>query len=55
MTTNNADVHRIGQTRDVRVNLCLTGSVESDPQVLHGKINLFELVAGEMEMIPPPR
>ncbi|MEK6630248.1 MAG: SNF2-related protein, partial [Acidobacteriota bacterium] len=46
-------VHRIGQTRDVYVfNLCLAGSVEERIlQVLHDKINLFELVAGEMEMI----
>ena len=46
-------VHRIGQTRDVYVfNLCLAGSVEERIlQVLHDKINPFELVAGEMEMI----
>ncbi len=46
-------VHRIGQTRDVYVfNLCLVGSVEERMlEVLHDKINLFELVAGEMEMI----
>jgi SNF2 family DNA or RNA helicase len=46
-------VHRIGQTRDVYVfNLCLRGSIEEQIlRVLHDKINLFELVAGEMEMI----
>jgi superfamily II DNA or RNA helicase len=46
-------VHRIGQTRDVYVfNLCLRGSIEEQIlRVLHEKINLFELVAGEMEMI----
>jgi superfamily II DNA or RNA helicase len=46
-------VHRIGQTREVYVfNFCLAGSVEQYVlQVLHDKINLFELVAGEMEMI----
>jgi SNF2 family DNA or RNA helicase len=46
-------VHRIGQNREVYVfNFCLMGSVEEYVlQVLHDKINLFELVAGEMEMI----
>jgi len=46
-------VHRIGQTREVYVfNLCLAGSVEQYIlKVLHEKVNLFELVAGEMEMI----
>lgn len=46
-------VHRIGQIRDVYVfNLCLRGSIEEQIlRVLHEKINLFELVAGEMEMI----
>jgi superfamily II DNA or RNA helicase len=46
-------VHRIGQTRDVFVfNLCLAGSVEERIlSILHDKINLFELVAGEIEMI----
>jgi SNF2 family DNA or RNA helicase len=46
-------VHRIGQTRDVYVfNLCLRGSIEEQIlRILHEKINLFELVAGEMEMI----
>lgn len=46
-------VHRIGQTREVYVfNFCLAGSVEEYVlRVLHDKINLFELVAGEMEMI----
>ena len=46
-------VHRIGQTRDVFVfNFCLAGSVEERVlAILHDKINLFELVAGEMEMI----
>jgi superfamily II DNA or RNA helicase len=46
-------VHRIGQAREVYVfNFCLAGSVEEYVlQVLHEKINLFELVAGEMEMI----
>jgi superfamily II DNA or RNA helicase len=46
-------VHRIGQTRDVFVfNFCLAGSIEDYILgVLHEKLNLFELVAGEIEMI----
>jgi SNF2 family DNA or RNA helicase len=46
-------IHRIGQTREVFVfNFCLAGSIEEHIlQVLHEKINLFELVAGEIEMI----
>ena len=46
-------VHRIGQERDVYVfNFCLAGSVEERIlAILHDKINLFELVAGEIEMI----
>lgn len=46
-------VHRIGQPREVYVfNLCLASSVEEYMlKVLHDKINLFELVAGEIEMI----
>lgn len=46
-------VHRLGQTREVFVfNLCLAGSIEEHIlRILHDKINLFELVAGEMEMI----
>jgi SNF2 family DNA or RNA helicase len=46
-------VHRIGQTRDVFVfNFCLAGSLEEYIlKVLHEKLNLFELVAGEIEMI----
>jgi superfamily II DNA or RNA helicase len=46
-------VHRIGQMRDVYIfNLCLAGSVEERIlSILHDKINMFELVAGEVEMI----
>jgi SNF2 family DNA or RNA helicase len=46
-------VHRIGQTRDVYIfNLCLDGSIEERIlAILHDKINMFELVAGEVEMI----
>ena len=44
---------RIGQTRDVRVfNLLGAGTIEADIlRVLEAKINLFELVVGEVEMI----
>jgi SNF2 family DNA or RNA helicase len=44
---------RIGQTRDVRVfNLLAAGTIEADIlRVLEAKINLFELVVGEVEMI----
>jgi SNF2 family DNA or RNA helicase len=46
-------VHGVGLTRDVYVfNLCLAGSVEERIlSILHDKINMFELVAGEVEMI----
>ncbi len=46
-------VHRLGQTRDVYVfNFCLAGSIEERILgILHDKINLFELIAGEVEMI----
>jgi SNF2 family DNA or RNA helicase len=46
-------VHRIGQTRDVFVfNFCQTGTVEEQIlRVLHDKINMFELVIGEMDAI----
>jgi superfamily II DNA or RNA helicase len=44
---------RIGQTQDVRVfNLLGAGTIEADIlRVLEAKINLFELVVGEVEMI----
>ena len=44
---------RIGQTHDVRVfNLLGAGTIEADIlRVLEAKINLFELVVGEVEMI----
>jgi SNF2 family DNA or RNA helicase len=43
-------LHRIGQTRDVYVfNFCLQGSIEDYMlQVLDKKINMFELVVGEV-------
>jgi superfamily II DNA or RNA helicase len=46
-------VHRIGQTQDVFVfNFCQQGSLEEQLlRVLHDKINMFELVVGEMDAI----
>ncbi|MCC6669745.1 MAG: DEAD/DEAH box helicase [Planctomycetes bacterium] len=46
-------VHRIGQTREVFVfNLATVGTIEDEVlRVLDEKINLFELVVGEVEMI----
>jgi superfamily II DNA or RNA helicase len=46
-------IHRIGQEKDVQVyNFCAAGSVEDHIlEVLDKKINMFELVVGEMEMI----
>ena len=46
-------IHRIGQTRDVFVfNLCIDGSIEHRIlDVLDKKINMFELVIGEMDAI----
>ena len=46
-------VHRIGQAREVYVfNFCLAGSIEERIlRLLHDKINLFELIVGEIEMI----
>jgi SNF2 family DNA or RNA helicase len=46
-------LHRIGQTQDVYVfNLCLQGSIEDYMlQVLDAKINMFELVIGEIDTI----
>jgi SNF2 family DNA or RNA helicase len=46
-------VHRIGQTREVFVfNFCQQGSIEEQLlRVLHDKINMFELVVGEMDAI----
>jgi SNF2 family DNA or RNA helicase len=46
-------VHRIGQSRDVFVfNFCQQGTVEEQIlRVLHDKINMFELVVGEMDAI----
>ena len=46
-------VHRIGQTQDVFVfNFCQSETVEEQLlRVLHDKINMFELVVGEMDAI----
>jgi SNF2 family DNA or RNA helicase len=46
-------VHRIGQEREVFIfNFCQAGSVEEHLlRVLHDKVNMFELVVGEMDAI----
>lgn len=46
-------LHRIGQTRDVFIfNLSVTGTLEDHLlEILDGKINMFEMVIGEIEPI----
>ena len=46
-------IHRIGQTQDVFIfNFCLQNSIEEYIlRILHDKINMFELVVGEIETI----
>ena len=46
-------LHRVGQTRDVLLtNLVAKGTIEEQVlRVLESKINLFELVVGELDMI----
>ena len=46
-------IHRIGQTKAVHIyNFCTTGSIEDHIlDVLDKKINMFELIIGEMDMI----
>jgi hypothetical protein len=46
-------VHRLGQQHDVRIyNLCTLGTIEEHiVSLLHEKINLFELVIGELDLI----
>ncbi len=46
-------IHRIGQTRDVFIfNFCLRNSIEEYIlEILDKKINMFELVVGEMDTI----
>lgn len=46
-------VHRLGQTQDITIhNFCSDETVEAYVlEILHKKINMFELVIGEMDMI----
>jgi SNF2 family DNA or RNA helicase len=46
-------IHRIGQENEVRIyNLCATGSIEDYIlEVLDRKINMFEMVIGEIDMV----
>jgi len=46
-------VHRLGQTQDVQIfNLCTLGTIEEHiVHLLHEKINMFELVIGELDEI----
>jgi len=46
-------VHRLGQTEDVKIyNLCTLGTIEEHiVNLLHEKINLFELVIGQLDHI----
>jgi SNF2 family DNA or RNA helicase len=46
-------IHRIGQDREVQVyNFCAAGSIEDRIlEILDKKINMFELVVGEIDMI----
>ncbi|MGI0482666.1 DEAD/DEAH box helicase [Geminocystis sp. CENA526] len=46
-------LHRIGQTQDVFIfNFCILGSIEEYIlKILHDKINMFELVVGEIDAI----
>ncbi len=46
-------VHRLGQTNDVNIyNLCTLGTIEEHlVSLLHEKINMFELVIGELDTI----
>ncbi|MEB3830288.1 DEAD/DEAH box helicase [Phormidium sp. CCY1219] len=46
-------IHRIGQTQDVFIfNFCIKDSIEEYIlRILHDKINMFELVVGEIETI----
>jgi len=46
-------IHRIGQTHDVELtNLVARGTIEERIlEVLHSKLNLFELVIGELDMV----
>jgi SNF2 family DNA or RNA helicase len=46
-------VHRLGQTEDVHIyNLCTLGTIEEHiVHLLHEKINMFEMVIGELDEI----
>jgi SNF2 family DNA or RNA helicase len=46
-------IHRIGQTREVDIyNLCAEGTIEDYIlDILDSKINMFEMVIGEMDMV----
>ncbi|MCC3374335.1 DEAD/DEAH box helicase [Cohnella sp. REN36] len=46
-------VHRLGQTEDVQIyNLCTFGTIEEHiVHLLHEKINMFEMVIGELDEI----
>ena len=46
-------IHRIGQEREVQIyNFCATGSIEDYIlEILDKKINMFEMVIGEIDMI----
>ncbi len=46
-------IHRIGQKHEVRIyNMCATGSIEDYIlEILDRKINMFEMVIGEIDMI----
>jgi SNF2 family DNA or RNA helicase len=46
-------VHRLGQTEDVKIyNLCTIGTIEEHiVHLLHEKINMFEMVIGELDDI----
>lgn len=46
-------IHRLGQTKDVKIyNLCTLGTIEEHiVHLLHEKINLFEMVIGDLDHI----
>jgi len=44
-------IHRIGQTQDVFIFNSVKDSIEEYIPILHDKINMFELVVGEIETI----
>jgi len=46
-------IHRIGQTKDIFIfNFCIKGSIEEEIlHILNDKINMFELVVGEIDSV----